>query len=250
MLPLLLSSSYGCIEHYPTLWPPLLAKVYYVAVTCHADLVACQILRRTINIRLVLPTLPTTSTRGACIAARGVSLTTTTAAGLVLHLADTFGEWGSFAGTVDACRDGFLGQKWISIVPGMGQYQGLGDGGLTSESPLGAPAVLFSPDSIALSEATVGPSSNSPPRGMVSDALLKCIDRGDDLFVRRSEERWESNSYADVHVGGMRSLSHKRIRKSVPLHSQHACRRNRAPVLAYRSRLNSNCPSHLRFAAA
>ena len=37
---------------------------------------------------------------------------------------------------------------------------------LTSESPLGAPAILFSPDSIALSLATVGPSSYSPPRGM------------------------------------------------------------------------------------
>ncbi len=37
---------------------------------------------------------------------------------------------------------------------------------LTSESPWGAPAILFSPASMALSDATVGPSVNSPPRGM------------------------------------------------------------------------------------
>ena len=40
---------------------------------------------------------------------------------------------------------------------------------LTSESPWGAPAILFSPASMALSDATVGPSVNSPPRGMVSE---------------------------------------------------------------------------------
>ena len=39
--------------------------------------------------------------------------------------------------------------------------------GLTSESPLGAPATLFSVDSMGLSEAMVGPSSYSPPRGIV-----------------------------------------------------------------------------------
>ena len=37
----------------------------------------------------------------------------------------------------------------------------------TSESPLGAPATLFSVDSMGLSEAVVGPSSYSPPRGIV-----------------------------------------------------------------------------------
>ena len=40
---------------------------------------------------------------------------------------------------------------------------------LTSESPWGAPAILFSPASMALSDATVGPSVNSPPRGMTSE---------------------------------------------------------------------------------
>ena len=40
---------------------------------------------------------------------------------------------------------------------------------LTSESPWGAPAILFSPASMALSDATVGPSVNSPPRGMMSE---------------------------------------------------------------------------------
>ena len=38
--------------------------------------------------------------------------------------------------------------------------------GLTSESPLGAPTTLFSVDSMGLSEAMVGPSSYSPPRGI------------------------------------------------------------------------------------
>lgn len=40
---------------------------------------------------------------------------------------------------------------------------------LTSESPWGAPAILFSPASMALSDATVGPSVNSPPRGMMRE---------------------------------------------------------------------------------
>ena len=40
---------------------------------------------------------------------------------------------------------------------------------LTSESPWGAPAILFSPASMALSDATVGPSVNSPPRGMTCE---------------------------------------------------------------------------------
>ena len=45
--------------------------------------------------------------------------------------------------------------------------------GLTSESPLGAPAILFSPDSIGLSEATVGASSSySPPLGIVYGAFF------------------------------------------------------------------------------
>ena len=45
------------------------------------------------------------------------------------------------------------------------------DGVRTSESPFGAPAILFSVDSMGLSEATVGPSSYSPPRGIVLGAL-------------------------------------------------------------------------------
>lgn len=44
---------------------------------------------------------------------------------------------------------------------------------LTSASPLGAPAILFSPDSIGLSEAMVGASSSySPPRGIVYRVLF------------------------------------------------------------------------------
>ena len=42
---------------------------------------------------------------------------------------------------------------------------------LTSESPLGAPATLFSVDSMGLSEAMVGPSSYSPPRGILFGEL-------------------------------------------------------------------------------
>lgn len=43
---------------------------------------------------------------------------------------------------------------------------------LTSESPWGAPAILFSPASMALSDATVGPSVNSPPRGMTCEIRI------------------------------------------------------------------------------
>lgn len=49
----------------------------------------------------------------------------------------------------------------------------LSEWGLTSESPLGAPAILFSPDSIGLSEAMVGASSSySPPRGIVYEVFF------------------------------------------------------------------------------
>ena len=41
----------------------------------------------------------------------------------------------------------------------------------TSELPVGAPVILFSLDLTALSEATVGPSSYSPPRGIVPKIL-------------------------------------------------------------------------------
>lgn len=83
----------------------------------------------------------------------------------ILHLANAFWKWCSFAGAVNAGGDWFLEkQQGISA-----RSDRRGRAKLTSESPSGAPAILFSPDSIALSLATVGPSSYSPPRGIVSE---------------------------------------------------------------------------------
>lgn len=65
--------------------------------------------------------------------------------------------------------------------------------GLTSESPLGAPAILFSPDSIGLSEATVGASSSySPPRGIVYGVFFFTF--GVLAFLRLSSELKEGGS--------------------------------------------------------
>jgi len=75
-------------------------------VTPH--LIVCQILRGPINIRFILPSLPTATSCRALTATGYVSLASTSASGLVLHLADAFGEGGSFAGAVDACGDWLL----------------------------------------------------------------------------------------------------------------------------------------------
>ena len=119
------------------------------------------------SFRTLVASFSTPTARRLLASAWYHTLASRSASRSILHFANPCRKWCSFGRAVNAGGNRLLQAKWS--VRASGDTHGGTEP--TSESSLGAPAILFSPDSIGLSLATVGPSSNSPPRGMASRTL-------------------------------------------------------------------------------